>query len=226
MKTRPRLTKMIFAMATAIGILASSAEDEKEAEASVAKDPKPVVEMKTSMGSFKIELNREKSPLTVDNFLKYVESKHYDGTIFHRVMGAFMIQGGGFEKGETPTEKETLAPIKNEAKTNGLKNEPYTIAMARTNDPNSATSQFFINVVDNRRGLDAGGGAGPDGYAVFGKVVEGTDVVDKIKAVEVGTKKLNSRHRGQIIPGPHQNVPLKPVVIESVRLVEKKPASK
>lgn len=217
---------MIFAMVTAIGLLASNAEDEKKEEASVAKDPKPVVEMKTSMGSFKIELNREKSPITVDNFLKYVESKHYDGTIFHRVMGTFMIQGGGFEKGETPTEKETLAPIKNEAKTNGLKNEQYTIAMARTNDPHSATSQFFINVVDNRRGLDAGGGAGPDGYAVFGKVVEGTDVVDKIKAVEVGTKKLNSRRSGQIIPGPHQNVPLKPVVIESVRLVEKKPASK
>ena len=213
---RPGLNKMIFVMATAIGVAACGADE--------AKDPKPVVEMKTSMGSFKVELNREKSPVTVDNFLKYVEKKHYDGTIFHRVMSTFMIQGGGFEKGDTPTEKETMAPIKNEAKTNGLKNSKYTIAMARTNAPHSATSQFFINVVDNSRSLDAGG-VSPDGYAVFGKVIEGTDVVDKIKAVEIGTKKLNSRHRGQIIPGPHQNVPLKHVVIESVRLVETKPAA-
>ena len=223
---KPRLTKILFSMITAAGIAACSADDkDTEATKKSAQDPKPVVEMETSMGKVTIELDRKNSPITVNNFLKYVEKKHYDNTIFHRVMSTFMIQGGGFEKGDTPTEKETMEPIRNEAKTNGLKNEKYTIAMARTNAPHSATSQFFINVVDNRRGLDPGG-VSPDGYAVFGKVIDGTDVVDKIKMVPVATKQLKSRHRGQIIPGAHQNVPVEQVVIKSVRLVEKKAAEK
>lgn len=212
---------MIFALVTAAGVAACGADEDN-------KDPKPVVEVKTSMGVFKIELNREKSPITVNNFLKYVEKEHYDNTIFHRVMGTFMIQGGGFEKGATPTEKDTMAPIKNEAKTNGLKNDKYTIAMARTSVPDSATSQFFINVVDNGSSLD------PNprdprmaaGYAVFGKVIDGTETVDKIKGVKVATKSLKSRRGGQTMASNHQNVPVEPVVIESIRLVKKAGAEK
>jgi cyclophilin family peptidyl-prolyl cis-trans isomerase len=229
MKTKSRLTQMFFAMITAAGVAACGADDDKKKDDAAgvgAGDSNPVVEMKTSMGTIKIELDRKNSPITVNNFLKYVEKKHYDNTVFHRVMSTFMIQGGGFEKGDTPLEKDTLPPIRNEAKINGLKNEQYTIAMARTNAPHSATSQFFISVVDNRRSLDAGGGAGPDGYAVFGKVIEGMDVVDKIKAVPVATKQLKSRHGGKIVPGPHQNVPVEQVVIESVRLVESKKTEK
>ncbi|MFT4551203.1 MAG: cyclophilin family peptidyl-prolyl cis-trans isomerase, partial [Verrucomicrobiales bacterium] len=221
MKTNSRLTHTFFALITAASVAACGADDKESKEEGSAsagdpKDPKPVVEMMTSMGSFRIELNQKDSPITVENFLKYVDKKHYDNTVFHRVMSTFMIQGGGFEMGDTPIEKDTLAPIRNEAKINGLKNEKYTIAMARTNAPHSATSQFFINVVDNRSGLDAGGFS-PDGYAVFGKVIDGTDVVDKIKGVPVTTKQLNSRHGGQVVPGPHQNVPVEAVVIESVR---------
>lgn len=161
----------------------------------------PVVLMKTSMGEIRIRLAADKAPATVENFLGYVNDKFYDGTIFHRVIAGFMIQGGGF----TPdmTKKPTKAPIKLEAQT-GLKNKRGTIAMARTNDPHSATAQFFINVVDNGM-LDAKSAA--DGYAVFGEVVSGMDVVDKIKAVQTGQK------------AGMQDVPLTPVVIESVRVV-------
>ena len=163
----------------------------------------PKVKLTTSMGDIVVQLDPAKAPKTVANFLAYVNAKHYDGTIFHRVMDGFMIQGGGF----TPdmAQKSTQAPIALEA-SNGLKNDSYTIAMARTGDPHSATAQFFINVKDNAM-LNA---PNPDGhgYAVFGKVVEGTAVVDKIKAVATGNK------------GPHQNVPTTPVTILSATQVK------
>lgn len=154
------------------------------------------VRLTTSMGDIVLELNAAKAPKTVENFLQYVGDKHYDGTVFHRVMSDFMIQGGGF----TPDlqQKPTKAPIPLEAG-NGLKNDRGAVAMARTNNPNSATSQFFINTVDNPN-LNA---PKPDGYgyAVFGKVVSGMDVVDKIRAVAVGDQ------------GMHQNVPRTPITI-------------
>jgi len=163
----------------------------------------PVVLMSTSLGDIKIELNEAKAPVTVKNFLAYVNSKFYDGTIFHRVIPGFMIQGGGFDK--DMKQKPTNAPIKNEAD-NGLKNDAGTIAMARTGDPNSATAQFFINVVDNA-GLNR---PKPDGfgYAVFGKVIDGMDVVHKIEHVKTTTKM------------PYQNVPVETVIIKTVRVVE------
>lgn len=163
----------------------------------------PQVALKTSMGSIVVELYPEKAPKSVANFLDYVKSGHYSGTIFHRVMDGFMIQGGGFDK--SMAQKPTGAPIENEAK-NGLKNEPYTLAMARTSDPHSATAQFFINVSNNAF-LDYPSRDGW-GYAVFGKVVKGSDVVDKIKKVDVGSS------------GMHANVPTKPVVIESASIVK------
>ncbi len=175
-----------------------------------ARAANPVVVMETSKGTIKIELEQEKAPITVKNFLSYTEDKFYDGTIFHRVMGKensardFMIQCGGFEPGMK--QKKTKATIKNEAN-NGLSNKRGTLAMARTSDPDSASSQFFINVVDNDF-LDRS--AQSDGYTVFGKVIEGMDVVDKIKAVPTGSK------------GGHQNVPNEDIVIKSVKLDTKK----
>ena len=162
----------------------------------------PMVLVKTSMGSFKIELFVKEAPVTVKNFLNYVDKKFYDGTIFHRVMPGFVIQGGGFDK--NMMKKSTLAPIQNEAK-NGLKNLRGTLSMARTNDINSATSQFFVNLKNNAV-LDHVSEA-QFGYAVFGKVVQGMDVVDKIAAVTTGNK------------GQHQNVPVKPIIIESMTSV-------
>jgi cyclophilin family peptidyl-prolyl cis-trans isomerase len=164
-----------------------------------AQAKNPVVVMDTSMGKITIELYEAKAPITVKNFLKYVDDKHYDGTIFHRVIADFMIQGGGMEPGLK--EKRTNAAIKNES-TNGLSNERGTIAMARTNDPDSATAQFFINVKDNRM-LDRSPNSA--GYAVFGKVTEGMDFVDKIRQVNTGNR------------GGHGDVPLQDVVIRSVR---------
>ena len=165
----------------------------------------PKVELKTSLGAITIELYPDKAPKTVDNFLGYVKSGHYNGTIFHRVIAGFMIQGGGFDVDFN--EKPTRPPIPNEA-TNGLKNEVGTVAMARTSVPDSATAQFFINVVDNA-GLDY---PRPDGagYAVFGKVVKGMDVVNKIAAVETGARP------------PYSDVPRTPVVIESAKLLPEK----
>jgi cyclophilin family peptidyl-prolyl cis-trans isomerase len=161
------------------------------------------VKLTTSMGAITLELNKEKAPISTENFVKYVESGHYNGTIFHRVIGNFMIQGGGFDK--TMSQKPTNAPIKNEA-TNGLKNDIYTIAMARTGVVNSATAQFFINVKDNDF-LNHAGEANY-GYAVFGKVVEGKDVVDKIKAVKTAGK------------GPFPtDVPVELVVIEKAECI-------
>ena len=163
----------------------------------------PQVSLKTSMGEIVLELYPEKAPKTVANFLQYVKSGHYNGTIFHRVISNFMIQGGGFDK--DMKQKPTNAPIENEAK-NGLKNETYSVAMARTSAPHSASAQFFINVQNNSF-LDYPGQDGW-GYAVFGKVVKGTEVVNKIKSVDT----TNS--------GMHQNVPAKPVVIESASVIK------
>jgi len=160
------------------------------------------VVLSTNHGDITIELDAEKAPKTVDNFLAYVKSGHYDGTIFHRVIDGFMIQGGGFEPGMK--QKESGEPIDNEA-ANGLANEKYTVAMARTNDPHSATAQFFINVKDNSF-LDY---AGPDqwGYCVFGRVTEGTEVVDEIRKVKTSTK------------GFHGDVPVEDVIIEKAEIV-------
>jgi len=167
----------------------------------------PVVLIETSSGQVTIELYEKLAPLTVKNFLAYVDDKFFDGTIFHRVMSNFMIQGGGFEPG-MKKEKPTRAPILNES-FNGVENDRGTIAMARTGEPNSATAQFFINVVDNRA-LNLSDAQDGVGYAVFGKVVEGMDVVDKIR--EVKTRRL----------GPHDDVPAEDVMINSIRRVERK----
>lgn len=150
-------------------------------------------------GVITIELDAEKAPKSAENFLAYVKKGHYDNTIFHRVIPGFMVQGGGFEPGMK--QKSTDAPINNEAN-NGLKNDKYTLAMARTNDPHSATAQFFINVVDNAFLNHTAPSAQGWGYAVFGKVVGGTEIVDKIKAVKTGRK------------GFHDDVPQEDVVIE------------
>lgn len=160
------------------------------------------VKLTTSLGSITLELDAEKAPETVKNFLAYVEAGHYDNTIFHRVIKGFMIQGGGFEPGMK--QKPTNAPIQNEAK-NGLKNAVGTIAMARTQAPHSATAQFFINVADNGF-LDCPGQDGW-GYCVFGQVSEGMDVVNAIKGVKTGSK------------GFHQDVPVDDVVIQKAEVV-------
>ena len=157
-----------------------------------------MVELQTNHGNIRIELDTEHAPKSSENFLAYVRSGHFDGTVFHRVIDGFMIQGGGFEPGMK--QKPTLAPIQNEAN-NGLKNDRYTLAMARTSDPHSATAQFFINVADNAFLNHTAPTAQGWGYAVFGKVVEGQDVVDKIKSVKTGRK------------GFHDDVPQEDVVI-------------
>jgi cyclophilin family peptidyl-prolyl cis-trans isomerase len=172
---------------------------------SIAAFAAPTVEMQTSQGTILIELDSEKSPKTVQNFLQYTRDGYYNDTIFHRVIDGFMIQGGGFTK--NMNEKQTGSAIQNEAK-NGLKNLRGTIAMARRGDPHSATAQFFINHKDNAM-LDYPGQDGW-GYAVFGKVVKGLDVVDKIAKVPTGNR------------GMHQNVPVEPVVIQSVKVVSDK----
>jgi len=161
----------------------------------------PVVIIETNLGSMTAELDQANAPLSVANFLEYAESGHYSGTVFHRVIKTFMIQGGGF----TPdmTQKPVQPPIKNEAR-NGLSNDKYTLAMARTNVVDSATSQFFINMVDNAPLNNRGINPGDYGYAVFGRVTAGMDVVDKIAAVAVGNQ------------GAHQNVPNTPVEIISI----------
>ncbi|MBD3346254.1 MAG: peptidyl-prolyl cis-trans isomerase [Chitinivibrionales bacterium] len=171
-----------------------------------AEAANPQVKMETSTGTIIIELDAAAAPKTVENFISYVNDAFYDGTIFHRVIPGFMIQGGGF----TPAmkKKQTKAPVQNEAD-NGLSNKRGTIVMARTNDPHSATAQFFINTVDNEnldfRSKDVRGW----GYCVFGKVIDGMDTVDTIENVKTGRK------------GPYRNVPVEPVVIEKVTLIEK-----
>lgn len=166
-------------------------------------DNDPKVLLKTSMGNITLELNHEKAPVSVDNFIHYVNKGFYNGLVFHRVIKGFMIQGGGYNK--QLDAKDTDAPIKNEAN-NGLKNDKYTIAMARTYAPHSATSQFFINTANNAM-LNYPGQDGW-GYAVFGKVIQGTDVVDKIEAVSTQTQ------------GSFQDVPKTPVIIESATVIK------
>ena len=164
--------------------------------ASPAPDARPKVAMVTSMGTIRIALEQDKAPVSTKNFLDYVRSGHYDGTIFHRVIPGFMAQGGGFDP--QMKQKAVRAPIKNESD-NGLSNRRGTLAMARLPEPDSATAQFFINVVDNRK-LDGGG---QPGYAVFGEVIEGMDVVDRIVNVQTTTR------------GPYSNVPSTPILIKS-----------
>ncbi|WP_415820481.1 peptidylprolyl isomerase [Bordetella tumbae] len=165
----------------------------------------PRVKLQTNQGDIVITLDAEKAPKTVENFLSYVKSGFYNGTIFHRVIDGFMIQGGGFEAGLK--QKPTQAPIENEAN-NGLKNDKYTLAMARTSDPHSATAQFFINVSNNDFLNFTAPTPNGWGYAVFGKVTEGTEIVDKIKGVKTGNS------------GFHQNVPTEDVVIEKAEVLE------
>ena len=164
-----------------------------------------VVLFDTSMGQFSIELDTEAAPKTVANFLGYVNAGFYDGTIFHRVIEDFMVQGGGFEPGMT--QKSVNAPVDNEAD-NGLKNDNGTVAMARTSDPHSATAQFFVNVKDNNFLNHSGKTSEGWGYCVFGKVTEGMDVIDTIKAVKAGFN------------GPHGNVPFEDVVMNKVSVAE------
>lgn len=165
----------------------------------------PRVKMTTNMGDIVISLDAANAPKTVANFLAYVKDGFYDGTIFHRVIDGFMVQGGGFEPGLK--QKSTKAPIENEAN-NGLKNNKYTLAMARTNDPHSATAQFFINVANNDFLNHSAPTSNGWGYAVFGEVVEGQDVIDKMKAVKTGNS------------GFHQNVPVQDVVITKAVVLE------
>jgi cyclophilin family peptidyl-prolyl cis-trans isomerase len=170
-----------------------------------ARAAEPVVAvMKTSMGDIRLELDAEKAPITVENFVEYAKSGHFSGTVFHRVIKGFMIQGGGFNA--QLKEKETRKPIRNESN-NGLRNKKYTIAMARTSDPDSASSQFFINTTDNSM-LDRDRARDRVGYAVFGRVVSGQDVVDAIESVATRTD------------GRLDDVPVKSVVIESVTILE------
>ena len=159
-----------------------------------------MIKLKTNHGDISLELDAEKAPLTVENFLQYVRDGFFNNTIFHRVIDGFMIQGGGFEPGMN--QKPTRAPVKNEAD-NGLKNEAYTIAMARTTDPHSATAQFFINAANNDFLNYTSSTPQGWGYCVFGKVVEGKEVIDKIKKVRTGNK------------GGHHDVPVEDIVIES-----------
>jgi len=194
-----------FAVVIAVAVLALvSVGASALAKGKSKKTPPVLVEVKTSLGSFRVELYPDKAPKTVENFLQYVDAGFYDATVFHRVIADFMIQGGGFDK--DLNKKPTRDPITNEAK-GALSNKRGTIAMARTSDPHSATAQFFVNVKDNPN-LDASKKEGGHGYTAFGKVVAGMDVVDKIKAVPTG------------YAGGMGDVPTTPVVIESIRRVK------
>lgn len=195
-----------FCLALALtAALSLTALAPRAAEAAETTPPSPAVKLETNMGDIILRLDSAKAPETVANFLSYVRAGHYDGTIFHRVISNFMIQGGGM----TPDMKEKPMgkPIKNEA-ANGLKNKKYTVAMARTGDPHSATAQFFINVKDNDF-LDYKAPSGQGwGYAVFGKVLKGQDVVEKIKAVPTGNR------------GMHGDVPRDPLIIKKATIIE------
>ena len=194
--------RKLLMLAASVLFAVSSTAAVAQAPSNDAKGGKPMVVFSTNYGDFTIELYPDKAPVTVENFLEYVDSGFYDGTIFHRVIPGFVIQGGGFT--EDMRQKPTEAPIKNEAD-NGLKNERGTLSMARTQDVNSATSQFFVNLVDNAF-LDHG--TRDFGYAVFAKVVDGMDVIDKIAAVQT------TRH------GMHSDVPADPVVVEAAKRKE------
>jgi peptidyl-prolyl cis-trans isomerase A (cyclophilin A) len=184
--------------AALLGLCALSLADAAAAQA----EDRPVVVMETTAGPIALELDPAKAPITVDNFLKYVDAGFFDGLVFHRVIPGFMIQGGGMSEQMQEKTEGARPPIRNEAK-NGLSNARGTICMARTSDPNSATSQFFINLVDNKDSLDPNPRSA--GYAVFGKVVSGMDTVDAIAKVPTGRR------------GPHDDVPLKPIIIKSAR---------
>ena len=206
------LTAGIVVCAAGIGVQAANDPNApKEKPAMTQNDPnakpaeKTQLEMVTSKGTIIIEVDNKNAPITAANFVKYANEKFFDGTIFHRVIPDFMIQGGGFTK--DMQQKSTHAPIKNEA-SNGLKNDRGTLAMARTNDPDSATGQFFINLKNNDF-LNYQGKSNP-GYAVFGKVIKGMEVVDAIAKVKTGNK------------GPHGDVPVEPVIITSVKVIEAK----
>ena len=194
------------------------AKDAEKPAAPAAETKNTKVLLKTNKGDILLELNAEKAPISVENFLGYVKSKHYDGTVFHRVINGFMIQGGGFAVTDGKlVQKPSGKGIKNEGQ-NGLTNDRGTIAMARTNDPDSATAQFFINVADNAALNYPSNG----GYAVFGKVIEGMDIVDKIKGTPTGVSKLTMLHpaSGEKIEAPSQDVPTENVVIESAAIVK------
>lgn len=163
------------------------------------------VRLTTTMGEIVLELNREAAPKTVENFIQYVKDGHYDGTIFHRIIAGFMIQGGGMD--ESLSERSTRPPIENEAR-NGLLNDKYTVAMARTSDPHSATAQFFVNTKDNAFLNFTGENVRGWGYAVFGRAIEGLDVVDRIESVETTSRSY------------HDDVPVTPVVVEKAEVLE------
>ncbi|MBF0123937.1 MAG: peptidylprolyl isomerase [Magnetococcales bacterium] len=196
------LLKFGLALVLIVSLITGQAYAAPDQTASAKKGTKPMVLLSTSMGDIKIALDADKAPVTVANFLAYVNDGFFNGTVFHRVIRGFMIQGGGMEANLMP--KKTRAPIKNEAD-NGLKNLRGTIAMARTQDINSATAQFFINLADNAF-LDHG--SRDFGYAVFGQVVEGMEIVDKIAGVPTGDR------------GAHQNVPLQAISILSATAVK------
>jgi peptidyl-prolyl cis-trans isomerase A (cyclophilin A) len=184
--------------AALLGLCALSFADAAAADS----DDRPLVVLDTTAGPITLELDRARAPITVDNFLKYVDARFFDGLIFHRVIPGFMIQGGGMNEQLQEKTEGAQPPIVNEAK-NGLSNARGTICMARTSNPNSATSQFFINLVDNAQALDPNPRSA--GYAVFGKVISGMETVDAIATVPTGRR------------GPHDDVPLKPIIIKSAR---------
>jgi peptidyl-prolyl cis-trans isomerase A (cyclophilin A) len=216
------LFRILAAVTLAAGLSLAASAQQPAAKKDAAPAGAPRVVLATSAGDITLELDPEHAPKTVANFLQYVKAGHYDGTIFHRVIDGFMIQGGGFT--DAMKEKSTRAPIPLEAN-NGVENKRGTVAMARTNDPNSATAQFFINVADNaflnykkfESDTTVETRSGPrvvpagtvvDGYAVFGRVVAGMDVVDKIRTVQTGDR------------GPMQNVPAQPIVIRSAKIAK------
>ncbi len=218
------LRPILLLLAAASLIACSKTESTSSAAAAApAAEPEyadsPIIEIHTSEGVIRAELYKTKSPKTVANFLQYLERKHFDNTVFHRVIKGFMIQGGGFEKKDgNLVEKETLPPVANESM-NNLKNRVGTLAMARTNDPNSATAQFYINTVDNPA-LDLG--QAPAGYTVFGKVLAGMDIVSRIEGYSTGSRMLTSRGPdGKVMPAEtNKDVPLKDILIQTITLVK------
>jgi peptidyl-prolyl cis-trans isomerase A (cyclophilin A) len=195
------------AILLALTMTICAAAQTKTPQKAAGSAPHPIVLMETSMGAIKIEVLTDKAPITAKNFLNYVNMGFFNGTIFHRVVPAFVIQGGGYLENMSP--RPTMAPIKNESK-NGLKNLRGTLSMARYDNPDSATSQFFINLKDNAN-LDPEASTGGWGYAVFAKVVDGMDVVDKIAAVKTGTRNVQGT--------PFADVPLQPVVVKTVKVI-------
>jgi peptidyl-prolyl cis-trans isomerase A (cyclophilin A) len=206
--TQRNLWIQIVAILFALSLTVLASGQTKKSQTAVASAKHPTVVMETTMGTIKIEVLTDKAPVTAKNFLDYVTSGFYDSTIFHRVIPNFVVQGGGYLENMAP--KPTKPPIKNESK-NGLKNLRGTLSMARYADPDSATSQFFINLKDNST-LDPENSQGGWGYAVFAKVTEGMDVVDKIAAVKTGTKNVMGTAFG--------DVPLQPVIVKSAKVLQ------